>query len=1302
MSLPFLIHSQVIRTMKTKALSQVLATVLLAAVWPAPLQSATVDTVLSNSLHEPFGIVSAGNDVLYVADGANHRIGKFDASSGSFVNLAGLPGTIGTNNGSGAQARFYQPQGMTLARGGLIVADSANHLIRFVSTVGAVSNLAGVPLTPGHVNGEAKTARFRYPLGVAADANGNIFIADSMNNAIRLLDATNNILSTVVAATAVEANTIVIPDLYQPAGVLVTASNWLWIANTRNHTLHRVDLTARTAELVAGTVGQSGTDDSVFAAEARLNMPRGMHWSELSQTLIICDSGNHTLRRLYFNTELGVWSMTTYAGVAGEAGAKNGPASSATFNNPSGIAFDLLNRSYLVTDRAGNQIRRVQEAQPLPPVVQPQIGVVRFVANAIGELRTVLVPVSAQGQVFDNNEIIAMTSEDDAKTYFTGGPTPEDLWADTIPDPSMSVTTQSPNFTGTAWRYVDNVLASEFFAVYDSMSPADRIAEHSDRPPDFMLKAVGAAPGRRSSPITKARFVFQVAKPSISGDNAADFRVETATDEAQLWYTTDGTMPTNRPPSIKLEGTYPNDFPLPLTNAVMFKVGGFKNRYLPSVVSSNMFWPSNYVPNRITFGFENGEGSSDFQAAAGQQYFAPVTLSLLPNQFIYSMQFALTVTNTSGAALGGDKLRFTSMLMKPIAGKDLIYEPIPPVMSLGGLQEVPVTNIYTDISITNTIASATNSNPLDATNFITQFTLKTSYGPWGVTNYQYPPFNFVEYINVFPPIHVTNVETRTYEGWDFFDFGSGGLVVTNYSTSLLGVGWLERRGEDTVYDTKAHDLIRYSQARNRIFDARTDRQVFAGAYGFPISSTAPEGDVYRIEILRPSATSDGIYQNLRMYAWTNGSLTNGFINAIKHVQIHRIGRSYVVGDAEPFRWVNAGEFGDRILINNDVMQAFQSAEYGYNVPPVGSDLFDAMDSSDGSTNSLLNPGPGNDYLMDNIHFGDGQLNVDDVYVTFRRSLDPALKWYARFWSNGVRAWVEVPNNVPGGAGKSLSAPKSGTASGPAASVTFLADDVVVGSGGVAQVPIRATISAEGRLKVLMLSLTVDVLDGSPELTQPPVFTPVGTLGTPTFTRSFTNGYAAAWLNPDVEGLTGSSLVGSLTLTLPTNATAASAYRVRFLHASASPNGLGLYAVTTADGLTTRTDRSASSWGDGISDGWRLKYFGTLNNLLSAATADADGDEVPNRSEFRAGTNPNNRLSALKLRTSALRTNAVAGVRLQWPTVPNRRYVLECSTRLGGTNWLPVASDISGDGTMREFLDTNPAPAVRFYRVRVAE
>jgi hypothetical protein len=146
------------------------------------------------------------------------------------------------------------------------------------------------------------------------------------------------------------------------------------------------------------------------------------------------------------------------------------------------------------------------------------------------------------------------------------------------------------------------------------------------------------------------------------------------------------------------------------------------------------------------------------------------------------------------------------------------------------------------------------------------------------------------------------------------------LLFTNSNAgNLLGVGWLERFGEDNLYPTLRQDLVTYSKPHDNLFLSPFGKVVL-GAYSFVIPPNATTDSVYQIQLERPSATSDGVSSDAFIESPLDGSLTNGPINSVKTVRLQS--RRYVVGDVAPFRWFNAGDFGDTNLLNNDVLQVF--------------------------------------------------------------------------------------------------------------------------------------------------------------------------------------------------------------------------------------------------------------------------------------------------------------------------------------------------------------------------------------------
>ena len=153
------------------------------------------------------------------------------------------------------------------------------------------------------------------------------------------------------------------------------------------------------------------------------------------------------------------------------------------------------------------------------------------------------------------------------------------------------------------------------------------------------------------------------------------------TTGAGIYYTIDGSDPTNQAPSvgpISSGDTVSLNTP---TNTV-FKSRAFFSSFQPSDIVSNLFLANDFFPNTLAFGFTSGEASSDFVASPGQTFYAPVTLTLLSNATIYSLQFDVTITNAAGnlVPVTPGTYYFQSTLTQPNPANPGTYMPIDPAM----------------------------------------------------------------------------------------------------------------------------------------------------------------------------------------------------------------------------------------------------------------------------------------------------------------------------------------------------------------------------------------------------------------------------------------------------------------------------------------------------------------------------------------------------------------------------------------------------------------------------------------------
>lgn len=135
--------------------------------------------------NEPVGVAVDGSGNVFVADSSNRTIRKITAG-GVVTTLAGLGGSFGSVDGTGANAKFSNPRGVAVdGAGNVIVADIGLPSIRKVTAGGVVTTLAGLAERPGSADGTGSAARFNDPRGVAVDSSGNVFVADTVNFTIR-------------------------------------------------------------------------------------------------------------------------------------------------------------------------------------------------------------------------------------------------------------------------------------------------------------------------------------------------------------------------------------------------------------------------------------------------------------------------------------------------------------------------------------------------------------------------------------------------------------------------------------------------------------------------------------------------------------------------------------------------------------------------------------------------------------------------------------------------------------------------------------------------------------------------------------------------------------------------------------------------------------------------------------------------------------------------------------------------------------------------------------------------------------
>jgi sugar lactone lactonase YvrE len=317
----------------------------------------------------PFGVAldQAGN--AYVADGGNHTIRKI-GRLGETTTLAGAAEASGSANGAGSAARFLGPAGVALdAEGNAYVADAGNHLIRKISPGGEASTLAGSEGESGSADGQGANARFSSPDGVAVDSLGNVYVADADNNAIRKIapsGATTTIAGRAGMSEHVDGKGQ--EALFShPTGLAVDAKGNIYVADSGNNAIRKIAPDGVVSTLAGGGLGRAEGAGS----SASFSSPSGVAVDSLGN-VYVADAGNNAIRKV---TPAGI--VSTLAGRAGEPGDADGPAGSvARFNGPVGIAFDGQGSLY-VADANNNSIRKLTLDGEVVTVAGPGLGLAK-------------------------------------------------------------------------------------------------------------------------------------------------------------------------------------------------------------------------------------------------------------------------------------------------------------------------------------------------------------------------------------------------------------------------------------------------------------------------------------------------------------------------------------------------------------------------------------------------------------------------------------------------------------------------------------------------------------------------------------------------------------------------------------------------------------------------------------------------------------------------------------------------------------------------------------------------------------
>lgn len=308
---------------------------------------------------DPVSITIGNEGEIYVAERESSTVRQIrNGAVTTFIGRAGVAGSV--DGDSNAQARLRAPMGVAASRQAsgltLYVADTGNQTIRQAFPGVYVSTVAGAPASSGHRDGLGAQVRFSSPAGLAHDNHGTLYIADSANHVIRTAENEPRTIvqletKTLAGVGGREGNSDGAAALFRrPMGLAVDAAGIVYVADTGNNAIRRIDTAGNVTTIAAGF----DTPTSV-AVDAFGN-------------LFVCDSGNHVIRKVSPSGR-----VTIVAGAEDAPGHANGLGSAALFREPFAIAMDIDGTLY-IADRGNRIVRRASIVIAPPAARRRSVG----------------------------------------------------------------------------------------------------------------------------------------------------------------------------------------------------------------------------------------------------------------------------------------------------------------------------------------------------------------------------------------------------------------------------------------------------------------------------------------------------------------------------------------------------------------------------------------------------------------------------------------------------------------------------------------------------------------------------------------------------------------------------------------------------------------------------------------------------------------------------------------------------------------------------------------------------------------
>jgi trimeric autotransporter adhesin len=334
----------------------------------------------------PEGVATDGAGNVYIADAGNNVVRFVNATTNIITTVAGTgnPGYAG-DGGPATSALLTYPAAVAVdSSNNFYIADTDNAVIRKVDGNHNITTIIGNNQYGfGGDGGPALQATLTNPFGLAVDSAGDVWVADYWNNRIRMYAAVTGIFNTVVGNGSVyDGLAATSGSLYFPRGPALDSQGNLYITDTNNNRIRVVNATTGIITTVAGTNVPCAQPtlpcgDGGQATAAAFFFPHSVNLDPTDTFMNIADSGDSRVRQV--NTGTGIISTIAGTGVAGFSG-DGGPASAAQINSPRAPSYDSLGNLYFV-DTSNHRVRKIDKTTGIITTV---VGSGGFAAESQG------------------------------------------------------------------------------------------------------------------------------------------------------------------------------------------------------------------------------------------------------------------------------------------------------------------------------------------------------------------------------------------------------------------------------------------------------------------------------------------------------------------------------------------------------------------------------------------------------------------------------------------------------------------------------------------------------------------------------------------------------------------------------------------------------------------------------------------------------------------------------------------------------------------------------------------------------